>query len=68
MNHSRNTRALNSTIQNLLIELLNENNGEIKRIYEKQNRKLKFGIKFIVGAVFDSLSLDRLADLIEEKK
>jgi hypothetical protein len=29
------TRIFNLTIQNLLVELLNENNGEIKRAYEK---------------------------------
>jgi hypothetical protein len=62
------TRILNSTTQNLLIELFNENNGEIKRAYEEQDRKSKLEIKSIVGAVFDSLSLDRFADLIEEKE
>jgi hypothetical protein len=62
------TRVLNSTIQNLLIELFNKYNSEIKQTYKKQNRKLKLGIKSIVGAVFDLLSLDRFTDLMEEKK
>jgi hypothetical protein len=62
------TRVFNPTIQYFFIELLNENNGEIKRAYKKQNRKLKLKIKSTVGAVFDSLSLDRLTDLMEKKK
>jgi hypothetical protein len=61
-------RAFNPTIQNLLVELLNKNNGEINRTYEEQDRKSKLEIKSIVGAVFDFLSLDRLADLMEKEE
>jgi hypothetical protein len=35
------TRAFNSTIQNLLIELFNKNNDEIKRIYKKARSEIK---------------------------
>jgi hypothetical protein len=62
------TRILNPTIQNLFIELLNKNNNEIKRIYKKQDRKLKLEIKFTVGAVFDLLSLDRLINLVKKEE
>jgi hypothetical protein len=61
-------RILNSAIQNLLIELLNKNNSEIKRAYKEQDQKSKLEIKSTVGAAFDSLSLDRLANLMKEKK